>query len=204
MDCMLLNTQNKWIIFILVDFTIILIFICYLGVMRHINPINGVFIKNPIEIKSFHLIDNHGNSLTKNDLKGNWTFLFFGFTHCKMICPTTLATLNKTYLLLQKDLPLSKLPKIIFVTIDPEHDSIDQLNQYVNSFNKNFIGAKADINETVSLEKDLHVTISKVNDTLNHTSDIILLNQDVKIQAYFPFPNYYQKLADDYKIIIKY
>jgi protein SCO1 len=198
-----MTTQKKWLAFILIDCILVLSFIAYLLFVPETININGIFLKNPLEINDFQLTDNLGNPLTKKDLQGNWTFLFFGFTRCPMVCPTSLATLNKMYIHLEKELPASQLPKVIFITIDPEHDSIDQLNHYVNSFNPHFVGAKGDMNQTRLLEKDLHVTISKINDTLSHTPDIILLNPDVKVQAYFTYPHQFDQLASDYKIIIK-
>lgn len=195
--------HKKWIVIVFIDLFIILGLIGYLGIMKKNAKIHGVYIQKPIDIDDFQLIDHHANLLTKNNLKGHWTFLFLGFTQCKMICPTTLATLNKMYLALQKDLPATKLPKIIFITIDPEHDSIHQLNTYVNSFNKNFIGARIDLEQTRLLAKNLRVTTVYDNGDINHTSDIILLNPEVKIQAYFPFPAEYQKLVDDYKALIR-
>lgn len=192
---------KKWIIIALIDLIIIAFFIVFLYLISHDYKINGIYMKKPISIRDFKLMDDKGVVLSKNNLKGHWTFIFFGFTNCKMICPKTMATLNNLYQVINTETP-NKIPKIIFITIDPEHDTIEKLHQFVQSFNKKFIGAKSAIEQEYPLDQQFLVKVSKLGDTINHTSDIILLNPEVEIQAYFPYPHQYQKILNDYKKII--
>ncbi len=177
----------------------------------HYVKINGIYLLKPLEISNFELIDNHSTTFTKNNLKGHWTLLFFGFTHCSVVCPTTMARLNETYKILEKTLPNKQLPQIVFISIDPDHDSIDRLNQYVASFNPHFISAKTTIEKTAALEKQFHATSTKILeenqepnlDTITHSSEIILVNPEANIQAYFYYPPQSDRLAEDYHAILK-
>lgn len=197
--------QNKFFIMLLLDIVIILAIIIYIGERYYSNnnlKIHGVFIENPREIKDFKFTDNHNHLFTKNQLKGHWSLLFFGFTTCEIVCPTTLATLNKTYKILQNNLPESLLPQVVFISIDPENDTQSRLNQFVTSFNPRFIGARADINETMLLEKQLFISTKKINNTINHSAEILLMNPAGRVQVYFPYPAEPAKLASDYQLIL--
>lgn len=164
--------------------------------------INGTYIKNPIEINDFHFIDQHGLSFSKKNLQGHWSFVFFGFTHCATVCPLTLSKLNEVYKKLSFDLAPNQLPQIVFISVDPERDTVERLKQFINSFNPHFVGIRADLERTIALEKEFHVTVTKSN-TINHSMEILLLNPEAKIQAYFSYPHRAEKIVADYKSILK-
>jgi len=201
------QNRKKIFIFLLVDTFIILSVIVFL---RYIYPcfytpleINGIYLNTPHEIVDFHLINNHGRPFTKTDLKGHWTLMFFGFTHCEMICPTTLEALNKLYKILEKELPQNNLPHVLFISIDPERDTIERINSYIHSFNTQFLGARTGVKETLALEKQLSVIVSPTTSTINHSAEILLINPAAQVQAYFYYPNQPEKMASDYKLILK-
>jgi protein SCO1/2 len=162
----------------------------------HHVDIQGVYLLKPRSVKHLELTDNKGKPFTKANLQHHWTFLFFGFTHCSSICPTTLSALNQTYQL------LAQKPQVVFVTIDPARDSIARLNQYVLAFNPHFIGARMGKEMADRLEKEWYITSSQGANTINHSSVIILINPDAKIQAYFSYPAKPQQMAKDYQAIL--
>jgi protein SCO1/2 len=97
---------------------------------------NGTALPSPREIIAFELKSApDGTPFTNTQLKGHWSMLFFGFTHCAMLCPTTLSNLNQFYgnLLAEN---ISQMPKIYFISIDPERDSLQRIATYVTSFIK--------------------------------------------------------------------
>lgn len=196
--------SRKLLIIALIDIFIIASLILYFGVIRPHVPINinGAYIKSPIEIAEFNFIDHQGKPFSKKNLEGHWSMIFFGFTNCPMICPTTMSQLDSMYKTLQRDLPQDKLPHIIFISVDPDRDTVESLNKFVNSFNENFTGIRADKVKTIELEKQLHILVTNSN-TINHSMEIMLLNPKGKVQAYFPFPHQAEKLATDYKAILK-
>lgn len=210
------NKNNKLVTFIVVDMIIIVALIVYFGMIRPQQQkteklsIDGTYLPVPTEIKDFQLTDNHGNNFSKKNLMGKWTMMFFGFTNCGMVCPTTMDALNKMYQLLGKDLSATQMPQIVLISVDPDRDTIERMNDYVISFNPHFIGARAEINETIALEKQLHIVAAKLQVdgqgknqyTINHSAEILLINPDAKVQAYFSYPHEPQKMANDYKLIL--
>lgn len=196
------NRSRKIAVFILFDVFIIGLLVIYFGIIRpHINiKINGTYIKTPADIEEFHFIDNHGMPFSKKNLQGHWSMIFFGFTHCAMVCPTTMAELNKMYKKLQQELPENQLPQVVFVSVDPDRDTVSELNEFIKSFNSHFIGIRADMAATIALEKQFHVTVS-TNNPINHSMEILLLNPAAQVQAYFTYPHSSEQLAVDYQLL---
>jgi protein SCO1/2 len=196
---------------------IILGLIFYIAVLRpqqrfyheHHVDINGTYLIKPLAVPYFDLTDNRNQPFTKNNFLGHWTFLFFGFTHCEMVCPISLSTLNAMYRQLEKTLPPAQLPQVVFVTIDPERDTQKKLNLYVSNFNSHFIAARTTSEKTVALESDFHVESNKTASnkpgsaySINHSSEILLINPEAKIQAYFRYPPHTEFMVNDYNSII--
>lgn len=142
----------------------------------------GIYIAKPQLINHFQLIDNKGNSFRESNLKGHWSLLFFGFSSCKMICPMTLQMLNQTY----ENLPELKKPEVVFISVDPEHDSLQSLNQFVHQFNQEFIALRGEMHEINALQKQLHVNVSTT--AMSHGTEILLINPEARVQAYFYYP----------------
>lgn len=90
--------------------------------------------------------------------------------------------LNQTY----EKLPPSKRPQVIFISVDPVHDSSQRLNQYVHQFNKDFIAVNGQMSVINALQKMLHVTVS--TSPMSHGTEILLVNPEAKVQAYFYYP----------------
>lgn len=196
------NKSHKIAVFILFDVFIIGLLVIYFGIIRSHNhvKINGTYIMSPADIAEFHFIDNHGMPFSKKNLQGHWSMIFFGFTHCAMVCPTTMAELNKMYKRLQQELPENQLPQIVFISVDPDRDTVSELNKFVNLFNPHSIGVRADMAATIALEKQLHVAVS--TNPINHSMEILLLNPSARVQAYFTYPHYSEQLAVDYQLIL--
>ena len=174
--------------------------------------IDGVYLSVPSDIPDFHFTDNKNRLFSKENLKHHWTFLFFGFTNCGLVCPVTLTELSKMMVLLGKQTSASDMPQIVFVTVDPDRDTIERLNGYVTAFNPTFIGLRGDESATDALEKALHIVAAKMessqsdkqkkNYTIDHTAEILLINPDAKLQAYLSYPHQAAQMASDYKQIV--
>ena len=179
-----------------------------LGLSKEMDiKIDGLYLTEPMPITNFSLVNNNGKSFSKENMKGHWTMLFFGFTHCPMVCPTTMTELNKMYNVLQKELPSDKLPQVVLISVDSERDTVEQLNKYVKSFNPNFLGARGDIKP---LKDELHVYVEKMQTegegknhyTVNHSAEIMVFNPDAKLQAFLSYPHHAEQMVKDYKLII--
>lgn len=151
------------------------------------------------DISPFKLTDDQGRPFTNANLKGQWTLMFFGFTNCPHVCPTTMAELNKVYQNLQKD-NVQQLPQVLMVSVDPERDSVEKLHSYVASFNKNFMGARADKSQIDTLAKEVSVMYMKVNAqgkdatgneeyNIEHSGAVLMLNPQGQLVALFGMPH---------------
>jgi protein SCO1/2 len=184
--------------------------IAYFAILRpqqkyyyeHHITIQGVYLLKPIALDAFELTDHNGNSFTKDNLKKHWTLIYFGFTQCNLACPTTLQSLNKTYQILKKQMPTHALPQIVFVTLDPKHDSLEKMKNYITSFNSHFIGARTTQEKTETIKNIFHISAENNQDIINHSTRILLINPNAQIQAYFSYPPNAEKMANDYFKII--
>jgi protein SCO1/2 len=125
----------------------------------------------------FHLTDFNGKPRRLSDFSGKVVVLFFGYTHCPEVCPTTLADLAQVMRLLEKD---AERVQVLFITLDPERDSPALLAKFVPSFNPSFLGLYGDAQATAQAAKTFGVDYVKQYDkhggyTLDHTDGIYLL-----------------------------
>jgi len=107
----------------------------------------------------FHLTDHTGKPRSMGDFRGKVVAIFFGYTHCPDVCPTTLAKLSQTLRLLGKD---ADRVQVLFVTVDPERDTREVLAQFVPAFNPAFLGLSGDARETADAAKSFGVVYQKV------------------------------------------
>lgn len=104
--------------------------------------------------KDFQLADHNGRLRTLADFKGKAVVLFFGYTQCPDVCPTTLSTMREAMTLLGDD---AKRVQVLFATVDPERDTPALLAQYVPSFDPSFLGLRGDEKTTVATARDFKV-----------------------------------------------
>ena len=100
----------------------------------------GKILARPMEIDQFELIDQNNAAFNNKSLKGGWTVLFFGYTNCPDVCPTTVTTLAAARDNLNSAGMDTKALQIIFITVDPERDTPEQLKQYLSLFDANVTG----------------------------------------------------------------
>lgn len=197
------KNSKRLMTIIIIDIIVIAAILIYFLIIRPYQPptvkIHGVYVDTPTTRVQFNLTDNKGHIINENSLKGHWTMIFFGFTNCPMICPTTLSTLNKFYTFVSQELPKAEQPQIMFVSVDPERDSKEKINEYLHQFNEYFIGARGNIREVNNLQKQLLLNISTPS---NHSTEIILINPDAKVQAYFQYPHQAERLVKEYLLIL--
>lgn len=108
--------------------------------------------------KDFSLTDHHGQPRRLADFRGKVVVLFFGYTQCPDVCPTTLSTLRQAMQLLGED---AKRVQVLFVTVDPARDTPALLAQYVPAFDPSFLGLYADEKSLAALAKDFKVFYAK-------------------------------------------
>jgi len=140
-----------------------------------------VFV-DPKPLREFVLTDHNSNSFDLARLKENWSFLFFGFTHCPDICPSTLASLTKLREQLTKGINGSKNVQFVFISVDPKRDTAAILKQYTGYFDPSIVGVTGSELELLNLTEQLGAlfevesTPDKESYQVYHTSALFLIN----------------------------
>ena len=168
----------------------------------------GTFLPQPRVLEPFELVDQDSNPLTSDTLKGRWTFIAIGYTHCPDVCPTTLTTFDAIDGALKEG---DQHPAdFLFISIDPERDPPERLAQYVRYFNPRFLGATGSDEALKSLTKQLGILYARVDDQgsamgylMDHSASILLLDPQVRLAALFSPPHDPANMAEDFKTILK-
>lgn len=167
-----------------------------------LSAINTYVYDQSRPLTDFSLLDEHGDPFTPDDLKGRWTFAFVGYTNCPDICPAAMATLRKTETLLPASLPQ---PEYLLITADPEHDTPQQLRDYLGFFGDNFQGATGELAQLRALAKSLSAVFvhREVEGDLlvDHSGHFALINPDGELAALFQPPHSPENLADAFRQI---
>ena len=157
--------------------------------------------------KDFSLIDHHGQQRQLSDFKGKLVVMFFGYTQCPDVCPTTMNEMQGVMELMGKD---ADRVQVIFVTVDPERDTVDLLAQYVPAFDKRFLGMRPDSPESLQkVTKDFKVFYSKVpgktagNYTIDHTAGSYVFDTDGQLRLFLKHQQGPGLIADDLKKLLK-
>ncbi|WP_445362912.1 SCO family protein [Microbulbifer sp. ANSA003] len=154
--------------------------------------INGtVKLQRPRIIEDIQLLSDDSRYFYTKDFQGKWTLVFFGFTHCPDICPTTLSTLNNFYKTLDESTRAST--DVVLVSVDPSRDKPEQLGQYVRYFNSEFRGITGDFFKLKKFATQLNVPFNKVSlaeggYTIDHGSQVVLINPRGHYHAFFKAP----------------
>jgi len=153
----------------------------------------------------FALTDHNGKLRHLSDFKGKVTMLFFGYTHCPDACPTTMSELAQVVKLLGdkgKDL------QVLFVTVDPERDSLEILKSYVPSFNPDFLGLRGDDATTHKVAQDFKIyyakqaSNSKAGYTIDHSTGIYVFDKQGQIRLFVTNSLKPQDIAHDVGLLM--
>lgn len=153
----------------------------------------------------FALTDQHGATRGLQDFNGKVVALFFGYTHCPDICPTTLLE----YSAVTKELgnQADKL-QVVFITVDPERDTRQVLAQYVPYFGSRFIGLTGGNDAIASVMKSYKVVAQRVpleggNYSVDHSAGSYLLDRDGKVRVYEPYGTPVASLTHDIRQLLR-
>ena len=153
---------------------------------------NGLFLfDTPRDPGEFSLIDHHGSPFTREDLIDQWTLIFFGFTHCPDICPTTMAELAE----LKAQLVGTEASdaRVVMLSVDPARDTPERLAQYASYFHTDFIGVTGDFTDILSFAQRLNAPFRKVSEPdgayqMEHSANVILMNPRGDYHGFFRAP----------------
>jgi protein SCO1/2 len=147
----------------------------------------------------FALVDQNGKAVTDRDFKGKPLLIFFGYTHCPDVCPTTLFELSEMMHALGKD---ADKTNALFVTVDPERDTPAVMKDYLSSFDPHLMGATGDRKQIDAAEKAYRVYAKKVptkdgDYSMDHTALVYLMDKQGRFVAPFSLQRSPQAAAAD-------
>lgn len=169
--------------------------------------LNTAFLlPTPNSLPEFSLLDQAGNVVTRDTFKNHWNLVFFGFTHCPDICPTTLQVLAtaRTELMAAGQQPI---PRIVLVSVDPERDSPDVIGRYVDHFGAGNLGVTGQLDELRKLTSGLGIYFEKQagdedNYAVDHSAAVLLINPDGEFHALFSGPHEVQNYVHDIPLLM--
>lgn len=159
---------------------------------------------------NFELTDQNGNRVKLSDYtsKGKIVLLFFGYTHCPDVCPLALETMAKVMKNLKPE--ESQRVQVLFISVDPERDTLEVLKGYVPYFHPSFVGLRGSEEETRKTAQEYKAYYRKVEGQsaggylVDHTATIYLVTPDNRIKIlYTPSKQDPQKMAEDIKFLLK-
>ncbi len=153
----------------------------------------------------FELIHSSGEPFRLSDQRGRIILLFFGYTFCPDVCPATLAELNAA---------LSKIPdeagsvQVVFISVDPDRDTPQLVQEYVERFNPSFIGLSGPIEDLGKIWQDYDIFREVVESdsglsTVNHTARVLLIDADGNMRLSYAFGTPVEDIVSDLKLLLE-
>lgn len=149
----------------------------------------------------FTMVDQNGRTVTEKDFLGAPTLIFFGFTHCPDICPTTLFEVSEV---LRATGDRADEVRVLFVTVDPERDTPEMLKDYLASFDERIVGLSGSKEQTEAIVKSFKVYAKKVptgddpeDYTMDHTAIVYLMDKRGRFDGAFNLQRSPEEAAQD-------
>lgn len=155
---------------------------------------------------SVDLVDQYGQPFRLEDHEGNVVVMFFGYTNCPDVCPATLIYYTRVK---QHLGPLADDVRFVFVSVDPEYDTPERLEQYISRFDPSFYGLSGTVEETVEVTQQYGVYVEKVEDEsspvgywVNHGSLTYVIDKAGNLRLAIPFPTEPEDIAADLRRLL--
>lgn len=155
--------------------------------------------------QTLQLTDHHGQQRTLADFKGKVVAMFFGYTHCPDVCPTTMADLKKAMKILGDQ---AKDVQVLFITLDPERDTQAVLASFVPAFDPSFLGLTGSVAEIEATKAVFKIFSSKVKNeghsayTIDHSAGMYIYDKENHIRLYVPYGQKAADIASDIKQLL--
>lgn len=150
-------------------------------------------LPEPREIPGFELVDQFGRPFDNERLRGQWSLLFFGFTHCPDVCPSALYDLQRLSAELAEG--GGPLHQVVFVSVDPERDDPDRLKDYTAYFDPDFVAVTGPHEQLLPLTRKLGIAY-RIEDhaegdqhyAVDHSASVLLMDPEGRLHGVFPAP----------------
>ena len=151
----------------------------------------------------FELIDHHGHKVTEKSFRGKYMLIYFGYTHCPQICPTSLQTMSEA---MENLGPLADRITPVFITVDPERDKPEVIADYISNFDPRFVGLTGSPKQIERASKAYRVYSKKVEEDgrtdFNHSAIVFLMDPNGRYAAHFAYGVDGQAMAERIREIL--
>jgi protein SCO1/2 len=170
------------------------------------EPLDAMVLPMPDPLPAFELVDQDGAPIDETVFEGQWDLVFFGFTHCPDVCPTTLQVLAAAKTALGEQ-GVSPLPRIVLVSVDPERDTPEILEQYVGYFGAGNLGITGSLEGIRALTTGLGIYFEKQesddgNYLVDHSAAVLLVDPQGRFSALFSGPHVVETYVHDLPILM--
>lgn len=156
-------------------------------------PAEGlVLLPEPAAMAAFQLETHRGGQFHAQDLRGHWTYLFFGFTNCPHICPTTVAVMAEAEVQIRA-LPKGDAFRGLFISVDPDRDDAAGIAAFLGRFSDGFLGLRGPRSEILKVAQDVNVAFATLPDgqgglTVEHSTHIVLIDPEGRYRGFIKRP----------------
>ncbi|MCB0045075.1 MAG: SCO family protein [Caldilineaceae bacterium] len=197
----------RWLLYI-GGGVVLLALLAFLLLRMRPPELHGMVLQSPQRATDFTLVSSStGEPVSLSDLRGKYVMLYFGYTFCPDVCPTTLADLR----MMAQDLSDKEMEdvQVVMVTVDPERDTPERLGEYLGFFDPRFLGMTGPLDEIIaaSTQFGVYFEYNKVEGAseylVDHTSTITLIDPDGYARMIFPYGTPGADLAEDLRYWMK-
>jgi protein SCO1/2 len=176
------------------------------GLNKPVELQRAFAIPTPLALPEFTLYDQNGETVTADSFRGQWDMVFFGFTNCPDVCPTTLQVLADV----KRELAnagVNAAPRIVLISVDPERDTPEILGKYVDYFGAGNLGVSGELPELMKLTTALGIYFEKIptegdDYSVNHSAAVLIVNPQGKFSALFSAPHQISNYLHDLPILM--
>lgn len=178
------------------------------GTTQNTESLRGAVISPPRTLDNFTLMSTEGEPFSLEDHRGQVILLYFGYRSCPDFCPTTFAELKRVYTDLNE--PKDKL-KIVFVTVDSERDTLENLALYTHAFHEDFIGLRDESGDALErlmaafgvVAEKRQVGDSALSYLIDHTASLFLIDSQGNFRVQFLYGTDYRDIVHDVRIVMQ-
>ena len=170
-----------------------------------VGPKHGMVLQSPSPAMDFTLTSHQGQDVSLSDFRGEVVLLYFGYTICPDVCPTTLAEVHKALDLLGDD---ADEVNFLMVSVDPERDTPEVMAEYVSHFDSRFIGLVGSPEKTLEISTNYGIHYSRQESDsalgylVDHTATITLIDRRGHARLIFPYGTTAEQLAEDIRYVL--
>jgi protein SCO1/2 len=174
--------------------------------LPYADQLRGAVFDPPRALNDFSLMATTGEEFTLSEHEGEIILLYFGYRTCPDFCPTTFATLKRIYE--ELDEPAEQI-NVVFVTVDPERDTLENLALYTHAFHEDFVGLRGE-GETLTqvmgqfgvVAQRQQLADSPLSYLIDHTASLFLIGPDGRLQVQYLYGTNYRDIVHDLRIIM--